>query len=83
MEKYYVKVSGEQGPKVPHKTLAEAYTEARRLFEITGQSRRVYVLQVIGTIEPEKVAHPINEQKPNNKAARRKLARAHLQPGAV
>ena len=54
MERYYLKVKGMQGPTVAHDTLAEAYTEARRLFEKFGQSRRVYVLQAIGTIEPEK-----------------------------
>ncbi len=53
MERWYLKVSGETGPKVPHKSLAKAYTEARRLFDLYGRTRRVYVLEVIGTIEPE------------------------------
>ena len=53
MGKYYCKVSGRAGPKVPHKTLAEAYIEARRLFDQNGRTRRVYVLEAIGTIEPE------------------------------
>jgi len=53
MDQWYCKVSGEAGPRVPHKTLAKAYTEARRLFDLHGRTRRVYVLEVIGTIEPE------------------------------
>jgi len=53
MERYYLKVSGMEGSRIPHKTLADAYTEARRLFDLARQKRRVYVLQVIGTIDPE------------------------------
>ena len=53
MERYYVKVKGAPGPQVGHDTLADAYAEARRLFELIGKDRRVYVLQVIGTIDPE------------------------------
>jgi hypothetical protein len=53
MERYYVKVSGEQGPTVPHKTLAKAYAEAKRLFDLKNGQRRVYVLQAIGTLEPQ------------------------------
>lgn len=53
MERYYVKVSGATGAAVPHDTLAKAYIEARRLFDLRGRSRRVYVLQAVGTIEPE------------------------------
>ena len=53
MEKYYLKVSGQRGCLVPHKTLAEAYVEAQRLFELHGKAKRVYVLQPIGTLEPE------------------------------
>ena len=52
MERYYLKVQGEPGPAVAHDTLEEAYTEARRLFDLKSGKRRVYVLQVIGTIEP-------------------------------
>ncbi len=52
MERYYLKVKGLQGPTVAHDTLADAYIEARRLFEKFGQLRRVYVLQVVGTIDP-------------------------------
>jgi hypothetical protein len=53
IERYYVKVKGAEGSRCAHDTLAEAYTEARRLFDLIGRNRRVYVLQVIGTVEPE------------------------------
>jgi hypothetical protein len=53
MERYYIKVSGKRGPAIAHHTLEEAYTEARRLFDLRSGSRRVYVLQVIGTLEPK------------------------------
>lgn len=53
MERYYLKVKGMAGSVVAHDTLADAYKEARRLFDLNEQSRCVYVLQVIGTIEPE------------------------------
>jgi hypothetical protein len=53
IERYYIKVAGGEGSRVPHDTLAAAYTEARRLFDLVGRNRRVYVLQVIGTLEPE------------------------------
>lgn len=56
MERYYLKVKGMQGPRASHKSLAKAYIEAQRLFELEGQQKRVYVLQVIGTIEPKKAA---------------------------
>ncbi len=52
MDQWYCKVSGSIGAKVPHDSLASAYIEARRLFDLNGQARRVYVLEVIGTIEP-------------------------------
>ena len=52
MERYYLKVQGQQGPVVAHDTLEEAYIEARRLSGLLAGMRRVYVLQVIGTIEP-------------------------------
>lgn len=52
MERYYLKVEGMAGPVVAHETLADAYAEARRLHKINLAKRRVYVLQVIGTIEP-------------------------------
>ena len=58
MERYYVKVKGSLGAQMPHDTLADAYAEARRLFELIGQSRRVYVLQVIGTIDPPEEPKP-------------------------
>jgi len=61
MERYYVKIKGTTGANVAHDTLAEAYIEARRLFELVEQSRRVYVLQVIGTLEP-------TEKEPMSKA---------------
>ncbi len=41
MERYYLKVKGMQGPVVAHDSLADAYTEARRLFEKFEQIRRV------------------------------------------
>lgn len=50
---YYLKVSGQRGPAVAHKTIAEAYTEARRLYELHNGQIRVRVLQQIGTIEPK------------------------------
>ena len=53
MDRYYVKVSGATGSLVPHDTLAKAYIEARRLFDLRGRSRRVYVLQVVGALDPE------------------------------
>lgn len=52
MERYYIKVKGKMGSVIAHDSLEEAYTEARRLFDLEGGQRRVYVLQVIGTIEP-------------------------------
>jgi len=63
MERYYVKVQGARGPAAHHPTLAEAYTEARRLFEKVGQDRRVYVLQVIGTIDPKEPRAPAKSRK--------------------
>lgn len=56
MERYYLKVQGMPGPSVAHDTLADAYKEARRLFNLNLGKRRVYVLQAIGTIEPELTA---------------------------
>ena len=53
LERYYVKVRGSIGCRQPHFSLAEAYAEARRLFDLNGRVRRVYVLQAVGTIEPE------------------------------
>ena len=55
MGKYYVKVSGMRGPEVPHRTLDEAYIEARRLFVLHEQTRRVYVLEAIGSLNPENI----------------------------
>jgi len=52
MERYYVKVKGERGSAVAHDTLAEAYKEAKWMHTKHGGKRLVYVLQVIGTIEP-------------------------------
>ena len=53
IERYYVKVSGMRGPQAHHNTLTQAYTEARRLYDLNGRTRRVYVLQAVGAIEPE------------------------------
>lgn len=53
LSRYYVKVQGMDGSKKAHFDLAETYSEARRLFDLNGQTRRVYVLECIGTIEPK------------------------------
>ena len=50
IERYYVKVSGTLGCQRAHPTLESAYTEARRLFDLEGPKRRVYVLQVLGVV---------------------------------
>lgn len=52
MERYYIVVEGERGPAVAHDTLVKVYTEARRLYEQYSCTRRVFVLQAIGTLEP-------------------------------
>jgi hypothetical protein len=53
LERYYIKVKGMAGSVVAHDTLEDAYTEARRLFDLNGRARRVYVLQAIGALEPD------------------------------
>ena len=50
-QQFYCIVEGSRGPKVPHESLAAAFVEARRLAQ-SGQ-RRVFVLERIGTVEPE------------------------------
>jgi hypothetical protein len=48
---YFCWVKNSAEPRVPHKTLAEAYTEARRLLGLQPEGRRVYVLESIGMLE--------------------------------
>jgi len=53
LERYYIKVKGERGSVIAHDTLAEAYAEAKRLHVLHRRKKLVYVLQVVGTIEPK------------------------------
>ena len=53
LDRYYIKVAGQEGSRIPHKTLADAYVEAHHLFNLLEQRKRVYVLGVVGILEAE------------------------------
>jgi hypothetical protein len=75
-ERYYVLVESTMGCQVPHRTLAEAYAEAKRLHDLSLGLARIYVLQTIGVLDTK------NPQK--RRAATAALqARLSTKPGGV